>query len=128
MKNKTHKTIIKEFLGEDVRIIKTDKHEYVVCEDMFKVLGYVKPDGTWEYAREIMLELLDGIDKKDSCQKLKIIQNGIEKEVECLNVENAFIVMTQFQPSKDIKKVFEEWVYSMKFLGVILGTECKIGD
>ena len=128
MENKTYKTIIKEFLGEDARIVKTDKHEYIVCEDMFKVLGYVKADGTWEYAREIMLELLDGINEKDSYQKLKITQNGIEKEVECLNVENIFIVMTQFQPSEDNKKVLEEWVNSMKFLGIILSTECKIVD
>lgn len=128
MENKTYKIVIKEFLGEDVRIVETDKHEYIICEDMFKTLGYVKEDGTWDYARETMLELLNGINKKDSYQKLKITQNGVKKEVECLNIENVFIVMTQFQPSKENKKVLEEWVNSMKFLGVILAEEWKIGD
>ena len=49
MENKTYKIVIKEFLGEDVRIVETDKHEYIICEDMFKTLGYVKEDGTCNY-------------------------------------------------------------------------------
>lgn len=128
MNIKSYEPIIKEFLGEDVRTVKTDKHDYIICEDMFKVLGYVKADGSWNYARETMLELLNGIGEKDSYQKLKIIQNGIEKEVECLDIKSTFIVMTQFQPSKDNKKVLEAWADSMKILGVILGGEYKLGD
>lgn len=46
MENKVYKPTIKKFLGWDVRTIRVDnEHEYIVCKDMFEVLGLVKDDG-----------------------------------------------------------------------------------
>lgn len=37
--NKTYKTKVKKFLGEDVRTVRVDnEHEYIVCKDMFDVI------------------------------------------------------------------------------------------
>lgn len=44
--NKTYKTKVKEFLGYDVRTVRlNNEHEYIVCKDMFEVLGLV--DERW---------------------------------------------------------------------------------
>ena len=49
MENKTvYKPIIKKFLGYDVRVVILDKkNEYIICKDMFNILGLVKDYGTW---------------------------------------------------------------------------------
>ena len=54
MENKTvYKTIIKKFLGYDVRVVDVDKrNEYIICKDMFDVLGLVKADGGWDSQKE----------------------------------------------------------------------------
>ena len=58
MENETvYKTIIKKFLGYDVRVIQVDKrNEYIICKDMFDVLGLVKDDGGWDKPKKKMSE------------------------------------------------------------------------
>lgn len=42
-----YKTTIKKFLGYDVRTVRVDnEHKYIVCKDMFEVLGLVKENGS----------------------------------------------------------------------------------
>lgn len=121
MTNKIYEPVAKLFLGEEVRAVKTDdKHEYIICEDMFNVLGFVKADGTWNDARETMLELLIGINRKDAYQKLKIMQDGNEKEVECLDIEETPIVVSQFKPSEENEKMLKRWARFMSLFGEII--------
>ena len=71
MENKVYKTTIKKFLGWDVRIVQVDKrNEYIICKDMFEVLGMVKDDGGWDKPKKKMLELLKLIHKESDSQKL----------------------------------------------------------
>jgi hypothetical protein len=65
METKIYKPIVKEFLKQDVRVIKVDTyHEYIVCKDMFDVLGLVKTDGTWTNPKNKMLKFLGLMNKK----------------------------------------------------------------
>lgn len=121
MTNKIYEPVGKLFLGEEVRAIKTDdKHEYLICEDMFNVLGFVKADGTWNNARETMLELLNGINREDTYQKLKIIQDKNEREIECLDIKEVPIVVSQFKPSEENEKILKKWAKFMSLFGEII--------
>lgn len=134
MENKSYKPIIKEFLGQDVRIIKVDDyHEYVVCKDMFDILGLVKDNGSWDNSKKKMLEILDIFDMTSDAQKLgvrlkdKQSKNGQIRELTCLNIEKVSLVLTQFKPINSNKrtkeqneKALETWIDLMKFFGVLL--------
>lgn len=128
MENKVYKPIIKEFLKQDVRVIKVDTyHEYIVCKDMFDVLGLVLNNGDWNKPKKKMLEFLDRIDaREDSKSLLVLVKQGKTKTkqtVECLNIEVVPIVLTQFQPTKRRgEKALEIWSDFMKFVKVLLET------
>jgi hypothetical protein len=107
MENKVYKPIVKEFLKQDVRVIRVDAyHEYIVCKDMFNVLGLTDKDGKWNKPKKKMLDFLDGIEEKDGWKtfplrlKDKQSKNGQVREVDCLDIEIVPIVLTQFQPTK----------------------------
>lgn len=134
MENKVYKTTIKKFLGYDVRIIKVDDyHKYIICKDMFDVLGLVKDDGTWTDAKKKMIKFLDGVDKKESHEKLVVLlkqgKTKVKKEVACLNIETAPLVLTQFEPinsnrrtKEQNKEALDKWYEFMKFVGILLET------
>ena len=129
MNNETvYKPIIKKFLKQDVRVIKVDTyHEYIVCKDMFNVLGLVSNDGSWTRPKQKMLEFLEGIDGKEDVQSLHVLvkQGKIKTTqiVECLNIEMVSIVLTQFKPIKRRgEKILEIWFEFMKFVKVLLET------
>ena len=128
MKTKVYKPIIKEFLKQDVRVIKVDTyHEYIVCKDMFNVLGLVSSDGSWTRPKQKMLEFLEGIDGKEDVQSLHVLvkQGKIKTKqtVDCLNIETVPVVLTQFQPTKRRgEKALEIWFEFMKFVKVLLET------
>lgn len=45
MENKSYKPIVKQLSGYDVRVIKVDDyHEYIICKDIFDVLGLAKDE------------------------------------------------------------------------------------
>lgn len=127
MKNKSYKPIIKEFLGQDVRIIKVDDyHEYIVCKDMFDVLGLAK-DGIWNKPKKKMLEFLDEIDEKEDWKTLPVLvkQGKIKTKqvVDCLNIERVPIILTQFKPTKRRgEEVLKKWIEFMKFVNTLLET------
>lgn len=127
MENKTvYKPTIKKFLGYDVRVIQVNKRkEYIICKDMFDVLGLVDEDGTWTRPKNKMLKFLDGIGERESLKTLQaLLKQGkakVTKEVDCINIEIAPIVLTQFQPTKRRgEEVLKRWYEFMKFVNELL--------
>ena len=127
MENKIYKTKIKKFLGQDVRTVRVDNdHEYIICKDMFNVLGLAK-DGIWNKPKKKMLEFLDGIDEKESWKTLPVrlkdkqSKKGQIRQVDCLNIETTPIVLTQFKPTKRRgEEILEIWSDFMKFVNMLL--------
>lgn len=123
-----YKTTIKKFLGYDVRVVTVDKrNEYIVCRDMFEVLGLVKDDGTWTNPKNKMLRFLDGIGERPAHQSLvvrfkdKQSKKGQIREVDCLNIEVAPTVLTQFEPTKRRgEEALNRWFEFMKFVNMLL--------
>lgn len=124
-----YKPIIKKFLGYDVRVIQVDKRkEYIICKDIFDVLGLVKDDGTWTNPKNKMFDFLNGINKSHAHQTLVVMlkEHGtkrkyVKREVECLNIETAPIVLTQFQPTKRRgEEVLNKWFKFMEFVNMLL--------
>jgi hypothetical protein len=133
MENETvYKPIVKKFLGYDVRVVDVDqRNEYIICKDMFDVLGLVKDDGTWTNPKKKMLEFLGLMNKKESHQKLVVLlkqgKTKVQKEVDCLNIETVPIVLTRFEPinsnrrtKEQNKEVLNRWVEFMKFVDMLL--------
>lgn len=134
MENKVYKTTIKKFLGQDVRTIRVDnKHEYIVCKDMFEVLGLVKDDGGWDKPKKKMLEFLKLIHKESDSQKLAVrvkdkhAKKGQIRQIDCLNIETAPIVLTQFKPINSNRRTKEQneeilnrWAKFIEFVDMLL--------
>lgn len=127
MENETaYKPIIKKFLGYNVRVIQVDKRkEYIICKDMFDVLGLVKENGSWASAKKKMLDFLQGIDEKESVQTLDVLlkqgKSKVTKEVDCLNIEVTPTVLTQFKPTQRRgKEILDTWFGFMKFVNMLL--------
>lgn len=127
-----YKPIVKKFLGYDVRVVDVDKrNEYIICKDMFDVLGLVKDDGTWTDPKNKMLKFLGLMNKKESHEKLVVLlKQGkvkVQKEVDCLNIETVPLILTQFKPinsnrrtKEQNKEVLNRWVEFMKFVDMLL--------
>lgn len=135
MNNETvYKPIVKKFLGYDVRVIDVDKrNEYIICKDMFDVLGLVKDDGTWTNPKKKMLEFLELIHKIPDHQKLvvrlkdKQSKKDQVREIDCLNIETAPTVLTQFKPinsnrrtKEQNEQVLDKWARFMEFVDMLL--------
>ena len=126
METKVYKPVTKKFLKQDVRVIKTDDgKEYIICKDMFDVLGLASKDGTWSMPKRKMLEFLDGIDEKESCKSFAVLlkqgKAKVTKEVDCLNIEVAPTVLTQFKPTQRRgKEILDTWFNFMKFVNMLL--------
>lgn len=130
MKNETaYKPIIKKFLGYDVRVVNVDKrNEYIICKDMFNVLGLVDEDGTWTRPKNKMLKFLEGVDKSHDLKTLQVMlkEHGtkrkyVKREVDCLDIETVPIILTQFQPTKRRgEEVLKTWFKFMKFVDMLL--------
>lgn len=127
MENETvYKPIIKKFLGYDVRVVNVDqRNEYIICKDMFDVLGLVKENGSWASTKKKMLDFLQGIDEKESVQTLDVLlkqgKSKVTKEVDCLNIEVTPTVLTQFKPTQRRgKEVLNTWFSFMKFVNMLL--------
>lgn len=127
MGNETvYKPIVKKFLGYDVRVVDVDKRdEYIICKDMFNVLGLVDEDGTWTRPKNKMLEFLNEIDKKESLKTLQVLlkqgKAKVTKKVDCLNIERVPIILTQFKPTKRRgEEILKRWYEFMKFVDILL--------
>ena len=136
MENETvYKPIVKKFLGYDVRVVQVDKRkEYIICKDMFNVLGLVKDDGTWTNPKNKMFDFLDLINKTHDHQKLVVMlkEHGtkrkyVKREVDCLNIETVPTVLTQFKPinsnrrtKEQNEQVLDRWAKFMEFVDMLL--------
>ena len=126
MENKTYKPTIKKFLGYDVRVVQVDKrNEYIICKDMFDVLGLVDDDGTWTRPKNKMIEFLKGIDEIESLKTLQVLlkqgKSKVIKDVDCLNIEIAPTILTQFKPTKRRgEEILNVWFEFMKFVNMLL--------
>lgn len=129
MENETvYKPIVKKFLGYDVRVIDVDKrNEYIICKDVFDVLGLVDKDGTWTRPKNKMIMFLDGIKKTPALKTLQVrlkdkqSKKGQIREVDCINIEVIPIVLTQFQPTKRRgEEILKRWYEFMKFVDMLL--------
>lgn len=130
MENETvYKPIIKKFLGYDVRVVTVDKrNEYIICKDMFDVLGLVKDNGSWASPKKKMIDFLNGIGESHAVQTLDVMlkEHGtkrkyVKRVVDCLNIEVAPTVLTQFEPTKRRgKEVLKRWFEFMKFVNMLL--------
>lgn len=136
MKNKVYKPIIKKFLKQDVRIVNTDNgKEYIICKDMFGVLGLVNKVGSWNDAKKKMMKFLKLVHKTSDYEpfvvrvKDKHAKKGQVREVDCLNIETVPLVLTQFQPinsnrrtKEQNEQVLDRWAKFMAFVGILLET------
>lgn len=94
---------------------------------MFDALGLVK-DGIWSMSKQKMLEFLDEIDSNDDCKSFAVMlkEHGtkhkyVKREVNCLDIEIAPLVLTQFKPTKRRgEKALEIWSDFMKFVKILL--------
>lgn len=127
MENETvYKPIVKKFLGYDVRMVDVDKrNEYIICKDMFNVLGLVSEDGSWTRPRQKMVEFLNDLNKIEDVQSLHVLvkQGKIKTKqvVDCLNIERVPIILTQFKPTKRRgEEVLKRWIEFMKFVDTLL--------
>ena len=134
MENKVYKPIIKKFLECDVRVIQVDKrNEYIVCKDVFDILGLVKSDGTWTNPKNKMLDFLELINKTPDHQLLgvrfkdKQSKMGQIRKIDCLNIETVPIVLTQFKPinsnrrtKEQNEKALNKWSEFMEFVNTLL--------
>ena len=126
--NKVYKTKVKEFLGYDVRTVRVDnEHEYIVCKDMFNVLGLVLDNGDWNKPKKKMYEFLELIHKTSDSKSLlvrvkdKHAKKGQIREIDCLNIETVPTVLTQFKPTKRRgKEVLDRWANFMEFVDMLL--------
>ena len=136
METKVYKPIIKKFLKQDVRVVKTDSgKEYIVCKDMFNVLGLVNKVGSWNDAKKKMLEFLELVHKTPDYEELvvrlkdKQSKKGQVRKIDCLNIETVPLVLTQFQPinsnrrtKEQNEEILDRWAKFMEFVGVLLET------
>ena len=129
MENETvYKPIVKKFLGYDVRVVDVDKrNEYIICRDIFDVLGLVDRDGTWTRPKNKMIMFLNGIKKTSALKTLQVrvkdkhAKQGQIREVDCLNIETVPIVLTQFQPTKRRgEEILKRWFKFMEFVDMLL--------
>ena len=135
MENETvYKPIVKKFLGYDVRVVQVDKRkEYIICKDMFNILGLVKDDGTWTNSKNKMFDFLELINKTPDHQLLvvrlkdKQSKKGQVREVDCLNIETVPTVLTQFKPinsnrrtKEQNEQVLDKWARFMEFVDILL--------
>ena len=126
--NKVYKTKVKEFLGYDVRTVRVDnKHEYIVCKDMFNVLGLVLDNGDWNKPKKKMSEFLELIHKTSDSKSLLVrvkdnhAKKGQIREIDCLNIETVPTVLTQFKPTKRRgAETLERWAKFMEFVDMLL--------
>lgn len=123
---KVYKPVIKNFMGiADVRMVEVGRDEYVVCKDMFDALGLVRDNGDWSDAKEKMIEFLKLTNKiEDSETFVVLVKQGkikTKQEVECLNIETAPLVITQFKPTaRRGKEALDRWVEFMNFVDSLL--------
>ena len=126
-----YRPIVKDFLGENIRVVQVGLKEYVILKDIFSALGRVKADGTWTDEKKKLILFLKDIDKISDHETFVVDfskkkgrgnkSNGSIQTVECLNIETLPIVLTQFRPTaRKGKKALDKWCEFMKWVNKLL--------
>ena len=122
-----YRPIIKDFLGESVRVVQVGLKEYVILKDIFSALGRVKADGTWTDEKKKLILFLKDIDKISDHETFEVTSKSKNKrsretqDVDCLNIETLPIVLTQFRPTaRKGKEALDKWCKFMKWVNKLL--------
>lgn len=122
-----YRPIIKDFLGESVRVVQVGVKEYAILKDVFSVLGRVKADGTWTDEKKKLILFLKDIDKISDHETFVVTSKSKNKrsretqDVDCLNIETLPIVLTQFRPTaRKGKEALDKWCEFMKWVDKLL--------
>lgn len=122
-----YRPIIKDFLGESIRVVQVGLKEYVILKDIFSALGRVKADGTWTDEKKKLILFLKDIDKISDHETFKVTSKSKNKrsretqDVDCLNIETLPIVLTQFRPTaRKGKEALDKWFEFMKWVDKLL--------
>lgn len=122
-----YRPIIKDFLGESIRVVQVGLKEYVILKDIFSVLGRVKADGTWTDEKKKLILFLKDIDKISDHETFEVTSKSKNKrsretqDVDCLNIETLPIVLTQFRPTaRKGKEALDKWCEFMKWVDKLL--------
>ncbi|MDU5101117.1 MAG: hypothetical protein E6240_01645 [Clostridium butyricum] len=133
--SKVYKAKIKKFLGQDVRTI-TDEYNktWLVVNDFFSCLGRNTDNGNAQTSDiDKMDEFLKDIGKTSESLKLTLAVGRKKKNanntqnLNCISIDVAPILTTQFKPIKSNKRTEEEneeiknkWIDFMKFVNQLL--------
>ena len=122
-----YRPIIKDFLGESIRVVQVGLKEYAILKDVFSVLGRVKADGTWTDEKKKLILFLKDIDKISDHETFEVTSKSKNKrsreiqDVDCLNIETLPIVLTQFRPTaRKGKEALDKWCEFMKWVDKLL--------
>lgn len=116
---------IKYFLGEPVRVIEVNNVEYLICKDMFSVLGRVRADGDWDNARQKLFNFTKpsrtiadptilGVGQTDSLGRPNY------QEVLCIRLEDATIIASQYRPPQTKPLVLQKWYDFIDWLNILI--------
>ncbi|MGL5962984.1 MAG: hypothetical protein ACRCZ2_01085 [Fusobacteriaceae bacterium] len=124
MKNKIE---LKKFFGTEVRVVNED---WIVMKDMFGALGRLRDDGQMKGEdKEKVVEVsnllnLRSVETFIVPTKVTKSKGGNKKEfidMNCVNLKDAPIVLTQFKPTARAgEEAFGTWVGFMKFANDLL--------
>ena len=74
-----YRPIIKDFLGESIRVVQVGLKEYVITKDMFKALGKLDKNNQIDHRdRDKLNQFLEDIDQREDCKTFKIEINEEE--------------------------------------------------
>ena len=117
---------IKYFLGEPVRVIEVNNVEYLICKDMFSVLGRVRADGTWDDAKKKLFNFtkpLTTICDPEifgvTCRTDKLKSRDTQ-EVLCIRLEDAPIIASQYRPPQTKPLVLQKWNDFIDWLNILI--------
>ena len=115
---------IKYFLGEPVRVIEVNNVEYLICKDMFSVLGRVRADGTWDDAKKKLLNFTKPLSTIEDPEIFgALVEQGkiqTRQEVLCIRLEDAPIIASQYRPPQTKPLVLQKWNDFIDWLNILI--------
>lgn len=116
--------VIKYFLGEPVRVIEVDNVEYLICKDMFTVLGRVRADGSWDKAKSKLLEFTKPARTvEDPTIFRALVEQGkiqTRQEVLCIRLEDAPVIASQYRPPQTKPLALQKWYDFIDWLNILI--------
>ena len=115
---------IKYFLGEPVRVIEVNNVEYLICKDMFSVLGRVRADGSWDDAKKKLFNFTKPSRTIQDPENFgALVEQGkiqTRQEVLCIRLEDAPIIASQYRPPQTKPLVLQKWYDFIDWLNILI--------